>query len=84
MPESRGETVVLLIDNGPKKADRPSWNSFEGTPLSEGSDPRVERAVSEIASIAVAGNRPGNGYIFNAYAVRRVLLGLLKEESDAG
>lgn len=40
--------------------------------------------MSEIASIAVAGSRPGNGYIFNAYAVRRVLLGLLKEESDAG
>jgi hypothetical protein len=67
---------VLLIDNGAGKAiaKPPEWDSFEGYPIT--GDKALEQAVMGISTIALA----GGATVYNAPAVRKVLLDLLNAE----
>jgi hypothetical protein len=72
---TRDARAAVIFDNGAKAAaEPPEWNSFEGYPIT--GDRALERAVTDISTIAVAGGTT----IYNAPAVRKVLLDLLNAE----
>jgi hypothetical protein len=69
------DTVALIFRNDGEPPPAKKWNEFDGAPVTE--DKALERAVHEIGAIALAG---GIG-IFNASAVRKVLIDLCKEKA---
>ncbi len=65
--KSTGRSVVAS-----PVAGRSKWDDFEGAPMS--GDKALEKAVMDISSIAMAGGTT----VYNAPAVRKVLLDLLR------